>query len=77
MILEKAFSMGLRSGRVGREIPKPCADGLEHRAQGLGFVAAEIVEDDDVSSPQGRQEELFDIGARKHWPLIGPSKMKP
>ncbi len=42
---------------------KPCADGLEHRAQGPGFVAAEIIEDDDVSWPQDGKEQLLDIGA--------------
>ena len=26
-------------------------------------MAAEIVEDDDVALPQGRQEQLLDIGA--------------
>ena len=36
------------------------ADGL---SDGLAFVAAEIIEHDDVAGPQGRDEELLDIGA--------------
>ena len=54
--LGEGISDRVEIGRVGWEVPKSRADGLEHRAQVLGFVAAEIVEDDDLSLPQGRQE---------------------
>ena len=46
-----------------RQVPQPCASGMEHGPQGLCFMAAEIVEDGDVSLPQDGQEQLLDIGA--------------
>jgi len=45
-------------------LPEPCADSLDQRAQGLCFVAAEIIEGDDVSLPQDGQEQLLDIGVK-------------
>ena len=50
-------------GRIGREIPEPRAGGRERLSHGGGFVAAEIVHDDDVALFDGWRELLFDMGA--------------
>lgn len=47
--------------RVFGEEPEPCADGLDGVADGFGFMAAEIVHDDDVAGLQRRDENLFDV----------------
>ena len=48
---------------VGRQEPEPGAGGLYDVPDGCGFVAAEIVHDDDVAGPQDRNELLTDIGS--------------
>ena len=50
-------------GGVRRQIPEPCTDGLDEMAQRAGFVAAEIVHDDDVARSERRQQNLLHIGA--------------
>lgn len=50
-------------GRVWRQIPEPRACRADDASDGCGFVAAEIVHDDDVALAQNRRELLFDIGA--------------
>ena len=53
---------GIEVWRVRRQEEELCADGRESGADGLSFMAAEIVHDDDVARLQGRDEELLDIG---------------
>jgi hypothetical protein len=50
-------------GRVGRQEPEPCAGRLNGLPNGGGFVAAQIVHDDDVARPQHRNKLLMHIGA--------------
>ncbi len=50
-------------GRVGRQEEELGAGGADGAADGLAFVAAEIVHDDDVAGLERRDEELLDIGA--------------
>src|SRR5512137_101480 len=49
-------------GGVWRQIPEPGACVPDEAAQGGGFVAGEIVHDDDVAGSQHGDELLFDIG---------------
>ena len=49
-------------GRVFGQEPQPGAGGPDGIADGPGFVAAEVVHDNDVTWFQGRHEELLDIG---------------
>ena len=48
-------------GAIGREKEEPCADSPDRGADGLAFVAAEIVENDYIAWFQRRDENLFDI----------------
>jgi hypothetical protein len=48
-------------GAVGRQEDKMGASGTDGVARCLGFVAAEIVENDDVALGQGRSEDLLGI----------------
>ena len=57
---------------VGRQEEEFCASVADGFAHGLAFVAAEIVQDDDIAWFQGWNQELLDIG-RKLRPLMGPS----
>jgi len=41
-------------GRVFWQEPQPGAGGFDGVADGLGFVRAEVVEDDDVAGVEGR-----------------------
>jgi hypothetical protein len=50
-------------GRVWRQVPEPCASGLDHLPDGGRLVGAEIVHDDDVAGLERADELLFDIGA--------------
>ena len=47
---------------VGRQKPKPHADGFGGGTHGLGFVTAEVAPNDDIAGPQGPNELLFGIG---------------
>lgn len=49
-------------GRIGRQEPEPCVGGLDELTDRRGFVAAEIVHDDDVAGVQRGDEQLRDIG---------------
>jgi hypothetical protein len=50
-------------GRIRRQIPEPCAGGVDETAQRGRFVAAEIVHNDDVARLERRQKDLLDISA--------------
>jgi len=51
-------------GAVGRQVDELCALRLDRRADPDQFMAAQIVEQDDVIRPQGRCQHLYDIGAK-------------
>jgi len=48
---------------VFRQEPQPCASCLDGASDGFGFMTAEIVENDDVTGFEGRNQLLVDIGA--------------
>ena len=48
-------------GTVGRQKPELRADGFDGAANLRLFVGGEIIEDDDIASPQRWREDLFDI----------------
>jgi hypothetical protein len=48
-------------GRIRRQEEQSSADSPERRSHGLAFVAAEVVENDNVARPQGRNELRLDI----------------
>lgn len=50
--------------RVGRQVPKPGAGGLDHLPDGRRFMTSQIVHDDDVAWLQHGDELLFYIGAK-------------
>lgn len=55
-----------------RQVPEPCAGGLDHPTDYRGPVAAEIIDYDDVAGLQGRHKLLLDMGAEAFavdWPL--------
>ena len=60
--LGKSLFDGIEVGAVGRQEEEPGAGGADRLAHGLAFVAAEIVEDDDVTGWEGRNQELLDLG---------------
>jgi hypothetical protein len=49
--------------RIGRQEPQPGACCLDQMPDGRGFVAAEIVHDDDVARVERFHQFLLDIGA--------------
>jgi hypothetical protein len=49
-------------GAVGRREEYACASSPDHRTDACSAVGAEIVEDDDVASFRGGNENLLDIG---------------
>ncbi len=49
-------------GRVRRKEQKPCANGADHLPDGTAFMAAEIVEDDNVAWLESGYQNLLDIG---------------
>jgi len=51
-------------GRVWRQVPEPGTGGVDHSAKRYRFVAAEIVQDDDVARSEHWNELLFDIGSK-------------
>lgn len=54
---------GVQVGAVRRQEEELGADGTDGAADGLAFVAAEIVEHDNIARLKGWDEELLDIGA--------------
>ena len=54
---------GIEIGRVWGQEPQSCAGVFDDLARGLGFVASQIVGDDDVAGPQRRNQLLLDISA--------------
>ena len=50
-------------GGVFRQEPQASSDSPEHGGDRLSLVAAEVVENDDVAGPQGRDQDLLDIGS--------------
>lgn len=59
---EKAFSIGLKSGAIGRQIEEAGSGGLDRPAHAGALVAAEIVHDRDVAGLEFGDEDLIDIG---------------
>lgn len=57
---------GIEVGGIGRQEPEPGTDGFDGVADGLGFVTAQVVHDDDVSGLEGLDEKLFDISQEAH-----------
>lgn len=55
---------GVEVGAVGRQEPEPSVGGFDGGAHGFGFVAAEIVHDDDVAGFKCSDELLFNIGEK-------------
>ena len=53
---------GIEIGAVGWQEDEVCAFGPDGLARRLSLMAAEIIEDDDISLDQGRSEHLLDIG---------------
>lgn len=54
---------GVEVGRILGQEEQPGAGRFDGVADGLGFVAAEIVHDDDVAGSEGRHQLLVDVGA--------------
>jgi len=52
---------GVQVGRVFRQEEELGAGGAYGSANGLSLMAGEIVHDDDVAWPQGRDEKLLDV----------------
>ena len=52
---------GVQIGRVFRQEEELGASGADGPANGLSLMAAEIVHDDDVTWPQGRDEKLLNV----------------
>src|ERR1700678_1970723 len=61
--LAKTCSIGLRSGEYLGQKHEARPDVSDRSSYGLCLVGAEVVEDDDVARLEGRNEELFNIGA--------------
>jgi transposase len=57
-------------GRIARQEEQFGAGGADQASDGLAFVAAQIVHDDDVAGSERGHEELLDIGAK---PIREPS----
>jgi hypothetical protein len=53
----------LEVGRVARQEEQLGAGGADQLSNGLPFVRAQIVHDDDISGAQGGDEELLDVSA--------------
>jgi hypothetical protein len=62
-------------GAVGRQEDEVSAFGADGIAGCFAFMAAEIVEDDNVALGQGRSENLLDIDGEGS-PLMGPSMIQ-
>ena len=54
---------GVEVGGVFREEQEPCAGRPDGLAHGLALVAAEVVQNDDITGPQGGDEHLLHIEA--------------
>ena len=50
--------------RVLGQEPQAGTGVFDHVAHGRGFVAAEIVENNDIAGVQGRDQNLLDVGAK-------------
>lgn len=48
-------------GRVRRQEEQSSADGPDRRSHGLAFMAAEVIENDNVARPQGWNKLRLDI----------------
>lgn len=59
---------------VGRKEEHPCADGFDGFARCSNLVGWQVVEDDDITGPQCRREDLLRIGGEPFPPVIGPSR---
>jgi len=52
---------GIEVGAVGRQEDEVGAFGSDDGASGLAFVAAEVVQDDDIARGESRGENLLDV----------------
>jgi len=59
--LGKDLFNGVEVWTVRRQEEKPCAGGPDCRPDRIALVAPEIVHDYDVTWPECRQQELFDV----------------
>ena len=57
--LRESLLDGVEVGRVFGQEPEPCAGGSDRFADGFGFVAAEIIHDDDIARLQRWYEDLL------------------
>jgi len=66
LTLANTCSIGVEVGRVGRQGREPGAGCEDCTACRPSPMAAEVVENDDVSRAEHRQQELLDVGAEDH-----------
>jgi hypothetical protein len=52
---------GIEAGAVGRQKDEVRAFGSDDSASGFAFVAAEVVQDDDIARREDRGEDLLDV----------------
>jgi hypothetical protein len=60
--LANAISIGLKSGRVGRQVEECGANGFDGGPHAAGLVCRQIVHDDDVAGIERRSQHLLDVG---------------
>ncbi len=63
--LAKAFSIGLKSGAVRRQVEQPRAFLLDHGAHPRPLVAGQVVHDHDVACLQLGDEDACDVGLER------------
>ena len=61
--LEKAISMGLRSGRIRRQIEQGCAGLFDGGTNAGDLVGGQVIHDDDVARRQLGHQHVGHIGA--------------
>ena len=55
---------GIEVGAVGRQKDEVGAFVSDDGAGGLAFVAAEVVQNNDIAGREGRGEDFLDVGGR-------------
>jgi hypothetical protein len=71
---------GIEVGAVGRQEDEVSAFGSDDGASGLAFVAAEVVQDDDIARREDRGENLLDVkeeGFAVDRPIDHPRRINP
>jgi hypothetical protein len=64
--LAKGLLDRIEVGRIGRQVPQPRAGLSDQLSDGGGFVAAQIVHDDNVARFQDGHELLLDVSSKAH-----------